>query len=131
MVGTTEAFPGYALTGGESIVSGALGLPLGAVLTRVVSVPLGAVASASGVRNRLSLQPFPIRGARHVWSADPFLDLSRLGERGVRERDLEAGNDSRHWDGTSDAGMALPGGIYFIRLACLGSSVTQRVVLMR
>jgi len=27
--------------------------------------------------------------------------------------------------------MALPGGIYFIRLACLGSSVTQRVVLMR
>jgi len=102
----------------------------------LTDVPRGPVASSLKLAPPY---PNPARGALSM-----AFTLSRAGQatldvfdvRGrrlkrVENSFLEAGSYSRRWDGTSDAGAAMPGGIYFIRLTCMGSSAAQRLVLMR
>ncbi len=56
-----------------------------------------------------------------------------LGQR-VREllnRSLPAGRHKIHWEGKNDAGIALPSGVYFLRMRAEGRSRTVKVVLQR
>ena len=44
---------------------------------------------------------------------------------------MEAGTRTLAWDGTSDRGARVPGGIYFIRLECGGRIAARRLAILR
>jgi flagellar hook assembly protein FlgD len=49
--------------------------------------------------------------------------------RTLRDQTEARGDHRLGWDGTSDAGSALPGGVYFCRLRLGTEEVTQKVVM--
>ncbi|HEY2956108.1 MAG TPA: FlgD immunoglobulin-like domain containing protein [Candidatus Eisenbacteria bacterium] len=51
--------------------------------------------------------------------------------RTLVDADLEAGERVQRWDGSDDAGRAMPNGLYFVRLSALGRTLVRRVVIAR
>jgi flagellar hook assembly protein FlgD len=44
---------------------------------------------------------------------------------------LEAGVRTLTWDGTSDRGVRVPGGVYFIRFECGSERSVKRLAILR
>ena len=89
----------------------------------------------------LTVQPNPSAGGAVIsFSVPPgvatALDLVILDPAGRRVRALVPGRGSAgpraiSWDGRSDAGRPVPGGIYFVRLRLGEETVTRRLVVIR
>ena len=88
----------------------------------------------------LPAQPNPFNPStairfRLAQTAPVTLAIYDLGGRRLRtllEGPLQAaGEQSVTWDGRDGAGLPLPSGVYFVRLACAGRSAAQKVVLLK
>jgi len=51
--------------------------------------------------------------------------------RTLRAQSVKGGTAQLRWDGTDDAGRALPGGMYVLRMAGDGRTVTERIIKIR
>jgi hypothetical protein len=100
--------------GGEVVASGARlwTVPNPFVGGTTIAYRLGARASADGV----SVAIYDVAGRM----VRRLLAPSAQGVTGQLQ-----------WDGTDDAGMALPGGVYLLRLASAGRTVTERIIKVR
>jgi flagellar hook assembly protein FlgD len=77
-----------------------------------IAYRLGATASA----DRVSVAIYDVAG-RMV--------------RTLQAQSAQGATGQLRWDGTDDAGRALPGGVYLLRLAGDGRTVTERLVRIR
>jgi hypothetical protein len=83
--------------------------------------------------------PNPLRGScwlRLALPREARVTLAIHDPQGRRVRTLLAGTLSagRHpavWDGRDDAGRAVAGGLYFVRLECEGRTLTRRIAALR
>ena len=97
----------------------AIGLPGATRLLPVQPNPAlshAALGFALARRGELELSVYDVRG-RHV--------------RSLTRGSLEPGRYSFEWNGRDEQGVALPAGVYFIRLIAPGLAATQRLVLLR
>ena len=60
-----------------------------------------------------------------------FDSAGRLVTRLVRDQTMNCDDMEVRWDGASDAGRALPSGVYFVRMELDGKTVTRKVTLVR
>lgn len=107
---------------------------------RAVSVPVLAVAPpvAGGLRFE-GIAPQPIRGsgvvrfalARDAETRIEIFDLAGRRVRTLQGGVLPAGGHERAWDGRDQHGLALPDGMYLIRLEAGAESRVARAVLLR
>lgn len=58
-------------------------------------------------------------------------DIAGRRVRSLMEGIAPAGRQTVSWDGRDDAGRAMPGGVYFIKMVSMGQETTQRMVLTR
>jgi hypothetical protein len=106
----------YTLPGNASFV-GALGtgrVDVGAALT-VVGVEPAVVEGA----RRLWLHPNPSAGRVHLRLDDGVAGDARLriySARGRLVRTFSVDGDESVWDGTDDAGRAVPSGVYYLEI---------------
>lgn len=106
--------------------------------TITIGTPSGVDQSALG-RTDLRIVPNPAPGAAMfvVGSDRPGpqrIDLFDVRGRIVRRFDDAGGPEGERtvaWDGRDGRGLALPGGIYFVRLEAAGTVVQKRVSLLR
>jgi hypothetical protein len=101
----------------------------------------GAIAGLGPIHGRVSSRPNPCRGSVELMLSVPeesagmaLLAVHDLEGRLVREllhAPLSAGEHRLAWDGLDAAGMPVPGGVYFCRLACGGQPVVTHALLLR
>jgi len=81
--------------------------------------------------------PFnPRTTIRYGTTAAGAVELSIFDVNGRRVRGLvntrqDAGHHAVAWDGTSDAGQALPSGVYYYRVVAPGGAITHAVTLLK
>ena len=106
---------------------------------RAVSAPLVSVAPAAGTLRWDGIVPQPVRGsgvlrfalAREVEARVEIFDLAGRRVRTLEAGVLPAGEHARVWDGRDQHGLALPDGVYLIRLQSGAETSVGRAVLLR
>jgi hypothetical protein len=103
--------------------------------TQTVSVPHGPSAAARFDAPRpnpaLGTVRFTFALAKAGHATLDILDLQGRRVRRLAGGWLEAGAQTRAWDGGDEAGRATPAGVYFARFECAGARVTKRIVRLR
>ncbi|HEY2955276.1 MAG TPA: FlgD immunoglobulin-like domain containing protein [Candidatus Eisenbacteria bacterium] len=135
----------FAFQGSVTMFEGG-GVPSGISITGVrltpetqggtVQVPEPEVPRVLAVR---SLRPNPTAGGTTITLAVPrpaearvvAYDVNGRAVRTLWSGGLAAGLRSLEWDGRSDRGDRVPGGIYFIRLESEGRVAVQRLAILR
>ncbi|MBZ0267604.1 phytase [bacterium] len=101
-------------------------------------VPEGAAVSPFAPR--ISGQPNPFRGSTRLHfqlARDNAVSLSivdtsgRVVARLLHDRAIAAGDHTLDWNGTDDAGRAVPAGVYFYRLRSDDGTATGKTTLLR
>jgi hypothetical protein len=102
----------------------------------VVDVPDAPLPRALAIQE---IRPNPTSGSASVTLALPRAGAARVAAYDVNGRRvrtlwdgaLEAGVRTLAWDGTTDRGDRVPGGIYFVRLECGGQIAARRLAILR
>ncbi len=81
------------------------------------------------VKNSVAID-FNVRDNQHPTLLEIFDAAGRHVLTLINEK-LPAGQYTVVWDGTSQRGMGLPGGVYFIRLQNAGESITEKAILLK
>ena len=69
--------------------------------------------------------------ARSMPATVAIYDVRGRRVRRLFERTLSPGPNTSHWDGTDDAGRAVPPGIYLVRITAGSKSATQKLTFVR
>jgi hypothetical protein len=108
-----------------------------------VALPNGTLDAPGGAPPReLALSapaPNPLRSGTTLRLALPrdtrvalaVLDAQGRRVRALRSGALPAGEHGIAWDGRDDEGRHVAGGIYLVRLACEGRTITRRIAVVR
>jgi hypothetical protein len=108
----------------------------------VIAMPVAGVSDDQGIPAAFRLvgnhpNPFNPRTTisfgldRGGWARMGIYDLAGRRVTVLTERTFSAGEHDLVWDGTDDAGHALPSGTYIVRLETLGGVQAGKVMLIR
>lgn len=118
-------------TGGDALLFGGLPLPSTSVAVEPGVTP-NITRLAQAAPNPLA--PFTTIGFDLEHSGKVRLDIYDASGRQVRrlfDGHLTAGSRSMDWDGTSEAGKAVPAGVYYYRLTTSDFTDSKSVVVVR